>query len=363
MKSRSRFLSVFTMPLVLLPAITFAESYFPPGEGNWETTSAESANLDPENIKGALEYAKSKSTSSLLIIHNGRIVSENYWQVSGEGGQPSPRYERMHRGDTAEGHPIEDVASVQKSIISFLAGTAIGEGGLSLDESVTTYLGVGWSKAAEAQEKTVLIRHLMSMTTGLGNKLQYQVPAGTRWRYNTVAYSHMVPVLEKVFDASINDITSARVAKPIGMANTSWMERPWARGSETANSVGLATTARDLGRFGILILSGGEWNGRPLLKKPDYLAESLSSSQIHNKAYGLLWWLNGKESSRSGAGDELRIGAMIPSAPDDMVGAYGALGRKVYIVPGMGLVVVRLGDGPGSAFNNAFWSLLLGKEH
>lgn len=346
--------------LVLMPTVALADPYFPPIEGKWETTSAESANLRADNIQQALEFAESRATSSLLIVHSGRIVSENHWKPEGENGQPTPRYRRTHKGDTTEGHPIEDVASVQKSVISFLAGIAIGEGKLNLDKSASTYLGAGWSKASGAQEKVILIHHLMTMTTGLGNQLQYQVAVGTRWRYNTAAYSQMVPVLEKVFGASIEDITRGRIAKPIGMANTSWMERPWAKNSDTANKVGLATTARDLVRFGILILSGGNWNETPFLKDPDYLSESLSSSQSLNKSYGLLWWLNGQESYRAAAGAKQIMGSMTPSAPDDMIGAYGALGRKVYIVPSLSLVVVRLGDAPGKKFDDGFWSRLLG---
>ena len=56
-------------------------------------------------------------------------------------------------------------------------------------------------------------------------------------------------------------------------------------------------------------------------------------------------------------------GTLIPAAPDDLVAAQGARDRKLYVVPGLSLVVARLGDSgslEGSSFNNASWEVLGG---
>jgi hypothetical protein len=57
---------------------------------------------------------------------------------------------------------------------------------------------------------------------------------------------------------------------------------------------------------------------------------------------------------------------LIPSAPADLVAAQGALGRKIYVVPSLDLVVTRLGDEPprasrtdGSDFNEGLWQRLM----
>ena len=56
-------------------------------------------------------------------------------------------------------------------------------------------------------------------------------------------------------------------------------------------------------------------------------------------------------------------GPLISSAPHDLVGAFGALGRKCYVVPSLDLVVVRLGDTPEQQgqkrFDQEFWRLLM----
>lgn len=358
MKSSARVLAL----LILLPYTASAERYFPPGDGVWETTTPESAGLSAQDIARAGAYAQSQKTSSLIIVHNGRMVAEQHWSAADEKGKFSAAYQRGYTGTNTLGHPIEDVASVQKSLISFLAGIAVTEEKLDLMAPASRYLGNGWSKATREQEDAILVWHLMTMTTGLGNLLRYQEAPGTKWAYNTNAYSKMVPVLEKAFGESIQSITRERIANPIGMTDTEWIDRLWAKNNPLANSIGLNTTARDLARFGILVLNGGAWGDSVILDNPDFLKQSLNSSQSHNPAYGLLWWLNGKHSYVRANRDQRVAGSMIPSAPEDMVFAAGALGRKLYIVPSRDLVVVRIGDQHEAIFDDRFWALLLGKN-
>jgi hypothetical protein len=116
-----------------------------------------------------------------------------------------------------------------------------------------------------------------------------------------------------------------------------------------------------LARFGLLFLAKGKWNDETLLADQEYLQASLSPSQRLNRSYGFLWWLNGQES---GVRAVRRVeGPLIPAAPRDLFAAFGALGRKCYVVPSLGLVVTRLGDSPEvigkPRFDNEFWRLLM----
>jgi hypothetical protein len=55
---------------------------------------------------------------------------------------------------------------------------------------------------------------------------------------------------------------------------------------------------------------------------------------------------------------------MAPNAPADMIMALGKDDKKIYVVPSLNLVVVRLGDAAGtptlgpSSFDNEFWGKL-----
>jgi CubicO group peptidase (beta-lactamase class C family) len=245
--------------------------------------------------------------------------------------------------------PVEDVASVQKSVISLLIGVAAEQGLLELDTPVNLLLGDGWSRATKDQESAITVRHLLSMTSGLDLALEFDAAAGTTWRYNTNAYSVLVPVLEAATRQDIAALTQAWVAQPLGLTDTAWRPRPWVRDDMDANRIGLYTTARDLARLGQMLLNDGVWQERRVVPS-DYLQLMTMPSQALNPAYGLLWWLNGQPLGDS---------ALAPAAPGDMFAAQGALGRKLYVVPSLALVVVRLGDQPEEAFNHELWQRIM----
>jgi CubicO group peptidase (beta-lactamase class C family) len=208
-------------------------------------------------------------------------------------------------------------------------------------------LGRGWSKASQEQEAKIIVRHLMAMTSGLNRALEYVHPAGTVWTYNTRAYSMMIPVLTKATNMNINQLTQQWLTAPTGMRESRWKTRRWIQNHHDANALGYTTSARDLARFGLLVLAQGRWNGQAVLKNPKYLRETLQSSQNMKPSYGLLWW---------------RVNRYwFPEAPDHAVAALGRLSRIVLIVPDQQIVFVRIGDQTNTKlrdFLRKFWILL-----
>ena len=341
------------------PAVETPEPglYFPPVTGDWETVDAAEVGWDTAGLDAVLAYAREQRSSGLVVALEGRILAEAYWEVlPDEAG--ANRYQNLAAERTDEGRAIEDVASVQKSVVSFLVGVARGKGLLSLDDPVSDHIGAGWSEADAEAEKAILLRHIMSMSSGLATDRTFETPAGEKWMYNTNVYSRAVPVLEAVSGLKADEYTSQWLTGRIGMSNSYWGPRPWVLAGQDANRIGFRSTARDLARFGILTLAGGTWAGEDLLGDGTYLAVSLAPSQTLNPSYGLLWWLNGQGRTFRPNGTEVE-GDMFPTAPTDMVAALGALGRKIYVVPSLGLVVTRLGDQPAPDFDDEVWRLLM----
>ncbi len=325
------------------PSRVAAEGEATGGEHPWNQAALESL----------LAYAQRERSSAVIVVHHGKVIAERYWPVEAGAGSP---YANQVWGKTEAGAPIEDVASLQKSIVSVLVGIAADQGLLDLAVPVSTYLHAGWSNATCDEESVITVRHLLSMTSGLSPALEYQAPAGSVWQYNTRAYSRLVDVLEAVTGDGIGSLTKRWLTDPIGMDNTGWRRRRWVTPGMDANLLGLFTTARDLVRFGELMLAGGVWQGRRLVSK-GFVETAVKPSQGLNPAYGLLWWLNGRPpgTAPGAAGNAV----LAPAAPRDLYAAQGALGRKVYVVPSLDLVVVRLGDSPGDDFNPRFWELLM----
>jgi CubicO group peptidase (beta-lactamase class C family) len=125
-----------------------ADLYFPPAAGEWETMDAAAVGWDTAALERALDYARSVKSSGVVVLHRGRIVAERYWPAELDLSLEVDRhYQGMVARTTEDGRTIEDIASGQKSVVSFLAGVAAGKGLLDFDAPVSRYLGEGSSKA------------------------------------------------------------------------------------------------------------------------------------------------------------------------------------------------------------------------
>ena len=317
-----------------------SDLYFPTLTSKWETISPERVGINPQKLQKIIEYAKMQNSTGLIILYEGRILTEQNWNIK---LQKREAYQGFFIEITSDGRTIEDVASVQKSIISFIAGVAREQGKLDIDQTVSNYIGTGWSRASLLQENEITVRHLLSMSSGLTVKLGFQAPAGSIWKYNTRAYSKMVPILEAATGMRISRLTSDWLTRPTGMHESRWVSRQWHKDSYDANKIGFATSARDLAKFGLLILADGTWDGHAIIKKPKFVFEALEPSQDLNINYGFLWWLNTKNRN--------------PYIPKDAVWALGHLDRFVLIIPSKQFVCVRIGNKAEKNFRRKFSKL------
>ena len=355
------FVSFISLLIFSSNCIAKDDLYFPPADGAWETIDPASVGWDKAKLNQLIKAIGEQKSSGLLILLNGKILVEKYWDEANYKND-GIRSVRMMHGTDKDGHSIEDVASVQKSISSLIVGIAQQKGLLSISDPVHKYLGKGWSRATPKQEAKITVKHLLSMASGLKDDLSYEAPAGTRWRYNTTAYSHTMHVASAASDKKPKDLVKQWLAEPLGMNDTNWIFRNGLEHSniKDTNIFGLSTTNRDLARVGLMVLANGEWDNTTILSDKKYLHDMSHPSQEMNPSYGYLWWLNGQSIVNGGAGLNPRKGPLIKEAPADLFAAQGAMQRKLYIIPSMNLVITRLGNQPPSNdFNNQFWKRLM----
>jgi CubicO group peptidase (beta-lactamase class C family) len=307
--------------------------YFPPLSGSdWETEDLAAAGWNKERLDEAISFAREKNTYALMILHHGRIVTENYWQESTRSS--------MH-----------ELESVTKSMMAFIIGSLQQDNVLSIDDPVSDYLGAGWSKAPEAKEKQITIRHLLTMTSGLDYELSHLQDAGTTWYYSHAAFTILFRIVEKVSGMSFTDYFDKTLFGKIGMGNFAW------QGTD------LLANARDLARFGLMIISDGKWNDETLMTDKGYFADMFKPSQSYQQAYGYLWWLNGQSSYYDDS--SIIDGWIYPAMPADARLAMGHNDQRIEVVPSLGLVVIRQGGPTGlhelgaGSFDNEFWKLMM----
>lgn len=306
-------------------------------------------------LADVVTWVASQKSTGFIIIENNRIITRSIW--------PVPEADRMFRnnlthGVTPDGQTLEDVASQQKSFIALLVGIAVDKGLIDTSQTVTSYVGNGWSNARFSLESVITVRNLLEMNSGLQENLTYGSPPGTRFYYNTPAYAVLKRVLEAASKRSLDEITQDWLAVPAGMTNTSWRKRP-AAFADVGNPTGLVTTPDDVVRMGQLVLDGGvAANGKPVISQEQL--DALFVRTKTNPAYGHLWWLNGStETVNVGPNAPRREGQFIKTAPADLVAAMGAQDRKLYIVPSRKLVIVRTGQTtPDRQFDEHLWEKL-----
>ena len=329
------------------PVDTIDLSYFPPlDQDTWDTVLPGDLDWNEDKLSDLVDYVGSKNSKSLLILHKGKIVVEEYF----------------------DGHTSNTVwpwYSAVKSMTSVGVAIAQEENLLSIEDKTSDYLGENWTSLQKEKQDLIKVRNHLTMTTGLKNSIgqlipwtciaplcmQYEADAGTRWAYHQGAFTQTQEILTSATGMNFQQYLREKIQNKIGI-NGSW--------SSILDVRIFSSNTRGMARFGLLALNKGNWDGQEIYPE-DYHTRMTNTSQEHNKAYGYLWWLNGKENLLSTISQTIIPGPLVPNAPADMFAALGAEDQKIYVVPSLDLVVVRTGKPANnmefalSSFDNELW--------
>jgi CubicO group peptidase (beta-lactamase class C family) len=339
---------LLVLSIILINSSIKAQSlYFPPLTGTtWDSILPSSIGYCQPRIDSLYNYLQAKNTKSFIILKDGKRVLEKYF---GTYTKDSAFY----------------WASASKSLASFITGMAQQKGYININNTVSTYLGTGWTSAPLLKENMITVKHLLEMTSGLDDApplpcdnedtaktcLIYKANAGTRWAYHTGAYRKVQDVVSNAVAINYNTLTTNWIKTHIGMGGI-WSQQIY------------YSKARDMARFGLLNLNKGIWNADTLMKDSVYFKSMTHSSQTLNYSYGYLFWLNGKSSFMAPQSQLVFPGTLMSNAPSDMYCALGKNDQKIYIVPGQNIVIVRQGNTAGgfnlaaSSFDNTLWDYI-----
>lgn len=289
------------------------------------------------------EQNKKRRTRAVVVVHKGQIVAEQY--ASGFT-QHTPMYGW----------------SMAKSITSALIGTLVQAGRLNIAQPAPV---PEWQLDTDPRH-TITTRHLLQQRSGLQFVEDYSKASDvTNMLYkegNMAAFAAAHPlantpgdvfyyssgnsnILSRIIRHTVGE--QAYAAYPftalfykIGMHHS--LLEPDASGTYVGSSY-VCATARDYARFGLLYLQDGVWNGERILPA-GWVQESITPAPAitGSAAYGYQFWLNS-------TGNGQRV---IKSAPTDLFYADGYAGQRIYIIPSLSLVVVRLGLTLDKSFND-----------
>ncbi len=325
--------------------------YFPPlNSEEWEIKSLSELGWNTTELGELLTYLEDNNTRAFIVLKDGKIVIEEYFGNNILGTSPFEKNTQWYW------------ASAGKTLTATLVGIAQQERLLNIDNPISTYLGNGWTDLTTKKEDIITIKNQLTMTTGLNYNvsdldctipscLTYKSDAGQQWFYHNAPYTLLEKVVENATGIDYNQYSDEKLESLIGM-NGQWI-------SQDYNTV-YWSTARDMARFGLLILNKGKWHNSEVLSDDKYYDQMVSSSQSLNLSYGYLWWLNGKESIIFPSIPNSFNTSLSENAPNDLIAGMGKNGQFVEIVPSKNLIVIRMGEAPDESlipitFHNEMW--------
>ena len=327
------------------------EMYFPPIVGNeWDTMSFAEAKWDTAALSNLYDFLETNGTRAFIVLKDGKIVAEKYWGNTVLGNAPFTAQSKWYW------------ASAGKTLTAVLTGIAQEHSMLTIDDKTSDYLGEHWTDLPPEKEDLILIKHQLTMTTGLNYSnantdctepecLEYKSDAGTEWYYYNAPYTLLETVVCQAAGISFNEFTDFHIENKTGM-NGNWILQGY-------NNV-YWSTARDAARFGLLLLNKGIWNSDIVLGDTTYFSAMTGSTQNLNPSYGYLTWLNGKESIILPTTPIAFNTSLSPNAPQDMYAAMGKNGQFINVIPSENMVVIRMGTAPDNGavpivFHDEMW--------
>ncbi|MBE0390564.1 serine hydrolase [Flavobacterium sp. PL002] len=301
--------------------------------GDKEQKDTVFSNVDYAKLNSAVanafdtEGTVAKRTRSLLVIYKDKIIAEKYdtgfnkeSKILGWSMTKSItatvfgilQYQGKYTINTPA--PIPEWKNDDRKIIT-TSDLLHMNSGLAWEEDYTAI--------SDATKMLFLSRNMGRIQ--LEKKVAYK--PNTHWNYSSGTTNLLSYILRNQFKTHQEylDFWYSALIDKIGM-NSMVVETDMA-GNFIGSSYAWATT-RDWGKFGLLYLHEGNWNGDQLFDKSwaKYVATPTNGSKGD---YGAHFWLN--------------AGGRYPDAPKDLYSANGFQGQKVFIIPSQDLVIVRMG--------------------
>ena len=251
-----------------------------------------------KELKGKIQEGVFKKISSVIVVKNGKLLIEEYFN-----------------GETR--NTMHDPRSVGKSFASTVTGIAIKEGYIKSEEQTlkTFYDVKSFANYHPAKENTS-IRELLTMSAGFdgndeddtspGNEenmypasnwvkftldlpFRQSKPAGG-WHYFTAGVVLLGDILNKTVKGGLEAYADKKLFKPLHIVHYKWQYTP----QHVPNTAGgIQMNALDFAKYGQLYKSGGWWHGKQIIPKEWINKTFTRQKQIpgrNNEYYGYLYW-------------------------------------------------------------------------
>ncbi len=307
--------------------------------------SAQDPVIPQDVLEQAWEYAQSQQSYALLVSVNGVLQFERY----DLGANARTPYQSQ---------------SLHKSLTAVMLGAAIFNEAIESEQEPASFWLEEW--ANDPQRSGITLANLAYMEGGLergrfavspfapGARLfltgrlarealstPMAAEAGTEYIWSNASVQALSIAIERAGGRPWAELLRDWIWEPIG-AGEAWvqLDRP---GGNAQTFCCLVSNGRNWLRIGELLASDGVWKGRRLL--PEGWVDRMTQGAASNPNFGMQLWRN-----EPYAPAQLRMSKPRMELPRDPALAApdawymeGHFSQRVYVVPSLGLVVVRFG--------------------
>jgi CubicO group peptidase (beta-lactamase class C family) len=308
-------------------------------------------------LQAAAAYSKACGGQTMVVLFNGKRVFEQY----DNGGAVDK---------------LQGLVSGVKSFVGVAAIAAVEDGLIRLDGPASENIPEWRDDPAKAK---ITYRQLLNMTSGMAPldrsgaakaapwpawkeiaQLPMAARPGERFQYGAYQLNTFAYALERELGGeTFEEYLKRRILEPIDV-KLQWRLR-CADGHPQVGGGGYML-ARDWAAFGEFVRRMGNWQGKQIVDGR-LLAECFQGSGP-NPAYGLTWWL--KKRVPGASVSEIPIlsqewGAVANSdwLAGDLAAGFGGGKQRLFVVPSLGLVIVRQGSQSQGFADIEFLGLLL----
>jgi CubicO group peptidase (beta-lactamase class C family) len=296
----------------------------------WEVSTPEEQGMDSRAIASLVDDVGTYKQDSVLIVRNGKIVTDAYFAPYVAGIR-------------------HDLRSVTKSFLSTLIGVMVQQGKLeSVDRPLLDFFPDRTIANLDDRKKAITVQNLLDMASGLEWVERLHTPdeslarmyaspdpvgfvldqpmsnaPGEKFDYKGGDTYLLSALVNKLTGLNAFEYARQQLFAPLGINDVRWA--PVDKQGVVTGEAGMRLTPHDMAKLGYLYLRDGVWDGKRII--PSTWVERARNGKLPVSfgKYANLWW------STSGG---------------DVFMALGRHGQSIFVFPKLDVIAVMTGVVP-----------------
>lgn len=273
-------------------------------EDGWTVASPEDEDMDKDALQRVFvrfhENEELWQVRSLLVVRHGKLVAETYTKDMAELRKPIPVWSCTKQimgllvGIAVDSGYISSVDDVLEDCLPSYADRYPDKMPLRLANMLTMRSCIGFRNEGFNGHTNHLMRGLPDSSLDFILALPLRFGQGTHFNYNDGDPHILSAILQSAVGMPVAQWAQCVLFDRIGIPSVSWISY---KDGITMGGFGISVTSRDLARIGLLVASGGQWQGSSVvsegwIRRMTTVKVDAASVGYEDLSFGYLWWID-----------------------------------------------------------------------